>query len=109
MSKLHPRASFGIDNGNYCPENCKFSTPQENSNNRSKQSNNTSGFVGVTMYPIGTHKRPWMAYVYIDRKGKHIGYFVSSYMAAIARDAYIKKNNLQHKLNFGGVGYAKIA
>ncbi len=89
------------NDGDYCPENCKLSRPIENSNNRNKQWNNTSGFVGVTFTPANTITKQWVAYIYINRRRKHIGCFSTAHKAAIARDNYITKNDLQHKLNFG--------
>ena len=54
------------------------------------------------LYPSERYKQPWMAYIYINRSRKHIGYYSMPLEAARARDEFIMSNQLQHKLNFGG-------
>ena len=81
------------NDGNYTPGNCRIVTHQENSINRGKYRNNTSGYIGVNFYKR-TQK------YYARAHPKYIGIFDNCKQAAIARDNYIIKNNLPHKLNF---------
>ena len=86
-----------IDNNKgYTPENCTFSTRNIQSINQRPQSNNTSGYVGVTW---DKNKGKWSARVQIFKRGKHIGYYLSKEEAVQARDNYIIENNLPHKLS----------
>lgn len=62
--------------------NLRKATQKENSRNRTKQKNNTSGFTGVSW-----HKRQqqWFAYIKFDKKLKYLGYFDNKKDAIIAR------------------------
>ena len=86
-----------IDNDKgYTPDNCTFSTRTIQSINQRPQSNNTSGYVGVTW---DKSRGKWSARVQIFKRGKHIGYYLSKEEAVQARDNYIIENNLPHKLS----------
>ena len=86
-----------IDNDKeYSPDNCTFSTRTIQSVNQRQQSNNTSGYVGVTWAKA---RGKWSARVQIFKRGKHIGYYLSKEEAVQARDNYIIENNLPHKLS----------
>lgn len=52
--------------------NLKQATAIENARNRSKQSNNTSGFIGVS---YDKNKSKWYAQIVVDRKNKYLGSF----------------------------------
>ncbi len=52
--------------------NLRLCTGQENCINKGIQSNNTSGIPGVS---FNKRKNKWRAYITIDRKQKHLGYF----------------------------------
>ncbi len=82
--------------GNYEPDNCRFISHKDNSANRNKQSNNTSGFIGVSFLKRNYR---YVAYIKIDGKRKHLGTFDTAEEGAIVRNKYIIKNNLPHKLN----------
>lgn len=58
--------------GNYCKENCRWVTKQENSYNKNLKENNVSGKSGVSFDQ--TQKR-WRAYINKDRKRIELGYF----------------------------------
>jgi hypothetical protein len=49
--------------------NLRECTAADNSHNRSKQYNNTSGFIGVTRAATGL---PWKAFIYLDNHRIHI-------------------------------------
>ncbi len=86
-----------IDNDKgYSPDNCTFSTKTIQSINQRQQSNNTSGYVGVTW---DKRRNKWSARVHIFKRGKHIGYYLNKEEAVQARDKYILENNLPHKLS----------
>jgi len=62
--------------------NLRPATKQQDSFNRSRYSNNTSGYIGVS-----AHNRGWMAYITHNNKSQHIGMFDTPIAAARARDA----------------------
>jgi len=71
------------NDGNYCPENCRFVTHAENSRNqRLLQENNTSGYRGV-----GYENKKWRARITINNKQKYLGCFDSITLAALRYDA----------------------
>lgn len=62
---------------------------QENSKNHRKQSNNSSGYVGVGLYSNGKYT----ASIYVDKKKKHLGYFHSLDSAIkVRKEAELKYN-----------------
>jgi hypothetical protein len=63
-------------------ENLRPATAQENSRNKSIQSNNTSGVAGVSWKK---DKQKWKAYLSVDGKQKHFGYFYDKDEAIYAR------------------------
>jgi len=62
--------------------NLRNVTSKENSKNRSKQSNNKSGMVGVTWYK---NYNKWRSYIKVDGKQISLGYFTQFYEAVNAR------------------------
>ena len=67
-------------------DNLRVATNAENSRNRGKQKNNTSGFKGVS--PYGKKHR---AYIRVDGKTIYLGSFSTAEEAARAYDAVAKK------------------
>ncbi len=69
-------------------ENLRFCTSQENSINRSKQKNNTSGVTGVVW---NTKYNRWESKIYINKKKSHLGYFINKKDAIkVRKEAEIK-------------------
>lgn len=62
--------------------NLRKATAVENTRNRNKQRNNTSGIIGVC-WAKGRNK--WQATVKVDKKNKHLGYFEDFTEAVKAR------------------------
>lgn len=72
------------NNGNYCPENCKWSDWKTQSFNKRKNTKNTSGRVGVYWF---SRVGKWTAAIVVDGVQKHLGYFIDFEKAVEARIA----------------------
>ena len=83
-----PPIAIGVDhrNGNGLDNrrlNLRPATQQQNNHHASLRKDNTSGYKGVCYYKRGSH---WRAYISINQKILHIGYFDTAKQAAKAYD-----------------------
>jgi hypothetical protein len=76
------------DTLNNTRENLRKATPLQNARNHRIQSNNKSGFVGVSWYP---KYGKWRAVIYYHKKQILVGYFASKEEAVRARDKAAQK------------------
>lgn len=68
--------------------NLRMSTRTQNSANKSKQQNNTSGYKGVYWHKANNK---WAAHIQVNKKSIHLGVFNTKKSAAVAYDKAAKK------------------
>jgi hypothetical protein len=85
------------NNGNYEPNNCRWTTQEiQTRNTRAISTKNSSGYRGVS---YTTSRTKWKAQIMISSKRVFLGSFDSALEAAIAYDTYVITNNLEHTIN----------
>lgn len=84
------------NNGNYCPENCRWTTRVINGQNTGMFITNTSGFRGVSLHK---YSGKWRADIISNEKNYSLGYFDTAIEAAISYNNFIIKNKTHHPLN----------
>jgi hypothetical protein len=82
-------------------QNLRCVSDSQNSRNRQKNTNNSSGYSGVGLKKsIGK----WESRTHRESKDIYFGYYSSPDLAALARDAFIRKHDPYGRYNFPLVG-----
>ena len=87
--------------GDYSKENCRWTTKNIQSQNTRVSKNSKSKLIGVT-YISSSQKRVkrWTSELMVNGKKKRFGYFHTAEEAAMAREEYIIKHNLENGRNY---------
>ena len=96
-----PSSDYTLDRintyGDYEPSNCRWATVfTQNQNTIRIRSSNTSGYMGVHK---GAKIGKWVASITADGVHIYLGTFQNPFCAAMAYDAYVIENNLEHTTN----------
>ena len=87
-------------NGNYEPTNCRWTNQTVQARNtRNLQSNNTSGYRGVTEVKLSNDCSKWRSEIMVDYTMHRLGRFNTKLEAAQAYDRFVLINNLEHTIN----------
>lgn len=81
-------------NGNYEPNNCRFISMTEQSENKIIQNNNTSGYAGVSFNKKMNMYESYYSYNYIKVR---VGYYHTSLEAHIKREEALRVNQINYK------------
>ena len=81
-------------NGNYEPNNCRWTTDEVQSRNtRDICKNNTSGYRGVSW---SKRDKRWIVQITVKNKLIYLGKYKTALEAAKAYETYVRLNNLEH-------------
>ena len=82
----------------YSPKTCQFVTKSVNVRvTKQLQSNNTSGYRGVSRSSAGRER--WTSNIIVNSKTIYLGSWSTKILAAKAYDYYVKTNSLEHTVN----------
>lgn len=82
--------------GNYCPDNCRWATYEQQNTHLRTLKTNTSGYTGVSW---SKKEKKWICVISINNKSHRIGCYNNQKDAVFARNKFIDDNSLCHKKN----------
>ena len=104
INDMYPSYKEGLsidridNNKGYSKDNCRWTDKSTQvRNTRRIQSNNTTGYRGVS---FTKSRNTYQTSISVNNKRRHLGYFDNALEAAKAYDKYVIDNNLEHTKNF---------